>query len=139
VQGAFSGTAPLREELARWFDTLIALQNEGGYCGCPVGNLAQELSTVSDALREAIAGCFVATAEVLAARLRLARERGEIPAALEPRSFAEFLLQVTQGALLLVKVEHSTRPLRDSKATLLTLLCTEPSASVTFTKGGPHA
>jgi TetR/AcrR family transcriptional repressor of nem operon len=137
VHGVFSGTAPLRAELARWFDTLIALQkNEGEYCGCPVGNLAQELSTVSDTLREEIAACFAATAEVLAARLRQAQEQGILTASVEPRQFARFLLHVTQGALLLVKVERSTRPLRDSKEMLLTLLSTVVLPNETVAKGG---
>jgi hypothetical protein len=40
----------------------------------------------------------------------------------DPRKFAAFFLQVSQGALLLSKVEQSTRPLQESKEVILALL-----------------
>jgi TetR/AcrR family transcriptional repressor of nem operon len=140
VQRIFTGTLPLREEIARWFDTLIDFeQAEAQFSGCPVGNLAQELSTVSDGLRQEIVACFSAAATALAARFQVAQEQGEISAALDPLHLANFLLQLTQGAQLLVKVERSTRPLQESRDTLLTLLGGETRKEQTTTKGGRHA
>lgn len=140
VQRIFSGAAPLREEMTRWFDTLSDFEKgEGQFFGCPVGNLAQELSTISDILRKAIVQCFTTAAEALAARFRLAQKRGEISPALDPQYLANFLLQLTQGAQLLVKVERSTRPLQESRDTLLTLLCDETGKDRTITKGGRYA
>lgn len=123
ISRTFSGDAPVRRELARWFDQLIAFQKgEGRYCGCPVGNLAQELSVVSDGLREEIACFFVEAEAALTARFRAARAAGELPQGVGPGKFAAFLLQATQGALLLSKVERSTRPLQESKEVILALL-----------------
>ncbi|MEW6298957.1 MAG: TetR family transcriptional regulator C-terminal domain-containing protein [Thermodesulfobacteriota bacterium] len=140
VQHIFSGAAPLRDEVARWFDTLTEFaEGEGQFCGCPVGNLAQELSTVNEPLRQEIARFFAAAAEALAVRLREAQEQGEIPAALDPLHLANFLLQLTQGAQLLVKVERSARPLRESRDIMLTLLCGESRKEQTRTKGGCRA
>jgi TetR/AcrR family transcriptional repressor of nem operon len=140
VQRIFTGTAPLREEITHWFDSLIDFEKaEGKFSGCPVGNLAQELSTVSEALRKEIVEGFTAAATALAARFQVAQERGEISAALDPPQLANFLLQLTQGAQLLVKVKRSTHPLQESRDTLLTLLYGEARKEQIPTKGGRHA
>lgn len=140
VQHIFSGAAPLRDEVARWFDTLSDFaEGEGQFGGCPVGNLAHELSTVNEPLRQEIARFFATAAAALAVRLRQAQEQGEISASLDPLHLANFLLQLTQGAQLLVKVERSTRPLRQSRDTLLQLLCGESRKAHPITEGGYHA
>ncbi len=140
VQRIFTGTTPLREEITCWFHTLIDFEKaEEQFSGCPVGNLAQELSTVSDELRKELVECFSTAATALAARFQVAQKQGEISAALDPLHLAHFLLQLTQGAQLLVKVERSTRPLQESCDTLLALLCGEVGTEQTTTKGGRHA
>jgi TetR/AcrR family transcriptional repressor of nem operon len=123
ISTTFSGAASIRQELARWFDQLIAFQKgEGHYCGCPVGNLAQELSAVSDGLRGEVACFFAEAGAALTDRFRVAQATGELPQRVNPGKFAAFLLQATQGALLLGKVEQSTRPLQETKEVILALL-----------------
>ncbi len=123
ISKTFSGDVPVRQELARWFDQLIAFQKaEGHHCGCPVGNLAQELSLVSEGLRREVACFFAEARAALTARFRAARATRELPQGVDPAKFAAFLLQTTQGALLLTKVERSTRPLQESKEVILALL-----------------
>jgi TetR/AcrR family transcriptional repressor of nem operon len=123
ISKTFSGDNPVQQELARWFDQLVAFQKgEGHYCGCPVGNLAQEMSAVSERLRGEVTCFFAEAGAALTVRFCAAQAAGELPQRVDPRKFAAFFLQVSQGALLLSKVEQSTRPLQESKEVILALL-----------------
>lgn len=86
---------------------------DAGGCmrGCPIGNLAQEMSDVSPALRQRLQQALDGIVGLLAGVLDEAVQRGDLPADLDTRQTAAFLLDAWEGALLRMKAEKSTAPL----------------------------
>jgi TetR/AcrR family transcriptional repressor of nem operon len=76
----------------------------GRIVGCPFGNLAAELSTTDDALREHVAAVFVRWEAKLAEACRYAAERGVLRDGVEPDRLAHQILAQVQGLILLAKV-----------------------------------
>jgi TetR/AcrR family transcriptional repressor of nem operon len=72
--------------------------------GCPMGNLASELSDVHEGFRKRLAGVFLRWR----ARLTGALERGQVTARLrldfDPVGLAQFIVAALEGAILLTKV-----------------------------------
>ncbi len=64
----------------------------------------------SPLFRRKLKQVFSELREDLAGQLSLAREKGEMKAALEPEEAADFILSSWQGALLQMKVAQSTAP-----------------------------
>lgn len=109
----FASCLPPLERLARFFALLRGKFEEAGcLCGCPIGNLAQEMSDLSPAMREAISRCFAGLARMLAGVLEEAVGRGELPRDLDPEQTAAFLVDAWEGAILRMKAEKSVEPLR---------------------------
>lgn len=84
--------------------------SQGWEGGCPLGNLAQEMSDLSPRMRERLQQALDAISSNIAALLREARERGEIPEELDPEQTAEFILDAWEGAMLRMKTEKSAAP-----------------------------
>lgn len=104
-------TPPL-ERLRRFMDGFKDLFESMDYtCGCPVGNLAQEMGDISPAFRKKLTEAFEAMTSVYMKILNEAREAGDIPADPDPRELAEFIISSWHGALIRMKVEQSSRPL----------------------------
>ena len=72
--------------------------------GCPMGNLASELSDVHEGFRQQLAGMFLQWRVTLAEVLARGRESGRLRSGLDPASAAEFLVAALEGAILLTKV-----------------------------------
>jgi TetR/AcrR family transcriptional repressor of nem operon len=72
--------------------------------GCPLGNLAAELSDVHEGFRTRLAGVFGAWRERLTAALDEARRRGEVVDECRPEPVAYFLVASLEGAMLLTKL-----------------------------------
>ena len=72
--------------------------------GCPMGNLASELSDVHEGFRQRLAGMFLQWRVTLAEVLARGRESGRLRSSLDPASAAEFLVAALEGAILLTKV-----------------------------------
>ena len=72
--------------------------------GCPMGNLASELSDVHEGFRQRLAGMFLQWRVTLAEVLARGRESGRLRSGLDPASAAEFLVAALEGAILLTKV-----------------------------------
>lgn len=75
----------------------------GTLVGCPFGNLAAELATTDDALREHLAGVFRAWEGRLAALCRQAGAEGTLRPGVDPDRFARILVAQFQGMILLGK------------------------------------
>lgn len=99
--------------LRRLFAAFAENFEESGFCGgCPIGNLAQELSDENEEFREAIARVIEGMRSEIAAHLRKARDLGEIPAAAPIDETADFIVNCWQGAVLRMKVTKSAEPIR---------------------------
>ena len=72
--------------------------------GCPIGNLASELSDVHEGFRQRLAGMFLQWRVTLAEVLARGQESGRLRSGLDPASAAEFLVAALEGAILLTKV-----------------------------------
>src|SRR6266581_3203837 len=69
--------------------------------GCPLGNLAAELSDVHEGFRARLAFVFAAWRERLTLALRTEQLRGAVDAACRPGAVADFLVASLEGAILL--------------------------------------
>src|SRR5881628_927058 len=72
--------------------------------GCPMGNLASELSDVHEGFRARLASVFAAWRERLTLALRTAQLRGAVDSACRPGAVADFLVASLEGAILLTKL-----------------------------------
>jgi TetR/AcrR family transcriptional regulator, transcriptional repressor for nem operon len=72
--------------------------------GCPMGNLASELSDVHEGFRQRLAGIFVDWRSRLAEALRLGQALGLVRPECQPAAVAQFLVAALEGAILLTKV-----------------------------------
>ncbi len=72
--------------------------------GCPLGNLASELSDVHEGFRARLADVFSAWCARLTEALRAAQRRGDVGVECRPKAVAHFLVASLEGAILMTKV-----------------------------------
>ncbi|MBI4635735.1 MAG: TetR family transcriptional regulator C-terminal domain-containing protein [Candidatus Rokubacteria bacterium] len=72
--------------------------------GCPLGNLASELSDVHEGFRTRLARVFSAWRERLTTALGEAQARGDVGGECRPPAVAQFLVASLEGAILMTKV-----------------------------------
>ena len=72
--------------------------------GCPIGNLASELSDVHEGFRRRLAEIFVEWRATLARALRRGQAAGRLSADCHPDGAAHFLVAALEGAILMSKV-----------------------------------
>ena len=72
--------------------------------GCPMGNLACELSDVHEGFRQRLADIFERWRVMLATTLERGRESGRLRADLDAASAAGFVVAALEGAILMAKV-----------------------------------
>jgi len=82
-------------------------KNEGYTRGCPVGNLAQEMSDLSEPFRARLHQSIDGLALLFAEILNRAQAAGEIPADLDVREASLFIVEAWHGALIRMKVTKS--------------------------------
>ena len=86
--------------------------------GCLFGNLGAEVED-SEACRAALAEAFRAMSACYAAVLAAGQEQGTIRSDVKAGELADHLIDAWEGALLRMKVERSTRPLKQVVRRLL--------------------
>src|SRR6266498_5580835 len=72
--------------------------------GCPIGNLASELSDVHEGFRRRLAGIFTEWGSRLTEALSRGRTGGRVRQECEPVAVAQFVVAALEGAILLTKV-----------------------------------
>lgn len=72
--------------------------------GCPLGNLASELSDVHEGFRARLAAVFSAWRARLTQALDEAHRRGDVTDSCRPEAVAHFLVAALEGAILMTKV-----------------------------------
>lgn len=88
-----------------FLDNLVEIQRERGCVGgCPMGNLASELSDVHEGFRGRLAEVFTQWRSRLTASLTEGQMRGEVGRACDPAAVAQFLMASLEGAILMTKV-----------------------------------
>ena len=94
------------------------LDVNGSVAGCPVGNLALELSLDDADLRQALAGNYHKWIAAIEQKITDDRQYGRAMLGTSPRQFAELVVSVFTGAMTLAKVEQDPGALRSTAAEL---------------------
>jgi TetR/AcrR family transcriptional repressor of nem operon len=101
----FRGDGKPVEEIFGLFDLIVAMQRETGCVGgCPLGNLALEMSDVHDGFRRRIGGIVDSYRGYIADALARAQARGELAQNVQLDRLAEFIFAGIEGAILVTKV-----------------------------------
>jgi TetR/AcrR family transcriptional regulator, transcriptional repressor for nem operon len=102
---------PLRR-LRKYFNELISVYGQKGpISGCLLGNMSVEVAEHSPALQSLLSSGFDDWQQAIAAVLRSAVERGDLPRSTNTDELASFLLNSYEGALVRSQAEKSDRPL----------------------------
>jgi len=97
--------APRLAQIRCFLDRVLETQRECNCVGgCPLGNLASELSDVHEGFRARLAGVFATWRERLTEALREAQARGEVVPTCQASAVAQFLVAALEGAILVTKV-----------------------------------
>jgi AcrR family transcriptional regulator len=101
------------EAIDRWFDALVALQEErGARGGCPIGSLAGQLAERDEDTRAALVSGFERWEEPLVAGLTRMQEGGRLRGDANVESLADVTMAAIQGGLLLTQVRRDPQQLR---------------------------
>lgn len=101
--------AQLEAWLAGLYEGLAARQaSEGCLLGCPVGNLTQEMAEQDPDFQAHLGTIFSAWTQRLSDIIARAVDQGTMRVS-DPRSAAEFLVALTQGAFVLAKAQSDSR------------------------------
>ena len=110
--------ASAREGVRAVFEAVAAqLEQQGFVHGCPLNNLAHELSLADPDFRAALAGIFSAWRQAIADKIsadqRAGREQGT-----DPQRFAAIVVATYSGAMSMAKTAQDATVLRDCLAAL---------------------
>lgn len=112
--------------VATFSGVIDALEAQGEVRGCPIGNLALELSLADDDLRAALADQYGQWRDAITERLERDLQEGRAQfAARDPRAFANVVVALFSGAMSIAKAEQRTSALRDCLAQLRVLMAAD--------------
>ena len=101
-----------REGVAQVFAAVAEeLERQGFVRGCPLNNLAHELSLADDDFRMVLAGIFEAWRTAIADRMRLDQEAGA-EEGVDPDRFAALTVAAYSGAMSMAKTEQDAAMLK---------------------------
>jgi TetR/AcrR family transcriptional repressor of nem operon len=105
--------APLKR-LRRYFEDLIRTAGQvSSIQGCLLGTLSLEVAGNSPLLQGCLSSNFATWQTGVAAVLREAVQKGDLPKATRPEALAGFVLNSWEGALLRSQADKSDTPLQD--------------------------
>ena len=104
---------PALDRFQELISSLIELSEADG-CkgGCLMGNVAQELTGSSEQVCEAVKSSFAVWVDAIEQFFQQAKADGGIAESYDTRALADMFIDGWQGALLRMKVESSTEPLK---------------------------
>lgn len=111
-----SALAGLRSYYDELIEELEAAQFKGG---CLLGNLMGEIGDTSDLCQQSLRLAVHKYQSLLSKALQTAQSQGEVRNDKSTDEMADLLLNTWQGALLRMKIEQSSRPLRQCCQNLL--------------------
>ena len=92
-------------EIFHLFDLVVAMQREAGCMGgCPLGNLAIEMSDIHDGFRQRIEEILASWRSYIAGALTRAQAKGQLAQNLQLDRIADFIFAGVEGAILVTKV-----------------------------------
>ena len=103
---------PPLQRLAAFMDGFTAVFTKMDFtCGCPIGNLMQEMSDLNEAFRDKVGSVYALMGEAIAQCLAEAKDKGDIPDNLDPAQTAQFILNSWEGAIMHMKLVKDNAPL----------------------------
>jgi len=91
-------------------------------CGCPLNNLAQEMSPLDEGFRKRLAKIFREWHDGIAAALRKGQKRGVVRSDVDPDETAIFLIAANEGCWSLAKNSQDVRVLRSGIRSMIRYL-----------------
>jgi AcrR family transcriptional regulator len=117
------------EAIDRWFDWLVALQDErGAIGGCPIGSLVGQLAERDEQTRAALASGFERWEAPLIDGLTHMQQRGELKPDAHVGALADMTMAAIQGGLLLTQVRRDPQQLRNALSGARAVLATAAAA-----------
>ncbi len=101
------------------FAQFIRHHEEAACPGCLVGNFAAEVSESSESCRQALDGVMLDWRQRLADLIQVAQQAGQVRQDLGAKVLAGFFWDAWQGALLRMKVAHTSKPLKNAVSLML--------------------
>lgn len=99
------GTVAPLDRVRCFFDRVLEAQRQRNCVGgCPMGNLASELSDVHEGFRQRLAEIFTRWRARVTDALAEAQAQGSLGSECDPAVLAQFLVAGLEGAILLTKV-----------------------------------
>jgi AcrR family transcriptional regulator len=124
-----NGSAPLKydidswEDLDRWFRTQLELQKRFRMTrGCPFGTIGNEVTENDELIRQDLCLIFEVVRSKLAAFFVEQKAKGTIAKSEDVGALADFCIATVQGAMLMGKIERSSRPVETTVAHVLRYL-----------------
>ncbi|MFQ5960564.1 MAG: TetR/AcrR family transcriptional regulator [Candidatus Methylomirabilales bacterium] len=100
----FRGDGDPLAEIFRFFDLVVEMQREMGCVGgCPLGNLALELSDIHDGFRQRIEEILTTWRNQISGALTRAQAKGQLARNMQLDRVAEFIIAGIEGGILLAK------------------------------------
>jgi len=101
-----SSDLPPLERIERFLDQVVASQRQSGCIGgCPMGNLAMELSDVHEGFRQRLAQVFQLWRKRIEETLSEAKSQGALSEKVNSECLSRFVVASLEGAILLTKVK----------------------------------
>jgi AcrR family transcriptional regulator len=91
-------------------------------CGCPLNNLAQEMSPLDEGFRKRLAKIFSEWHEGIVAALREGKKRGLVRSDVDPDETATFLIAANEGCWSLAKNSQDVRVLQSGMRSMIRYL-----------------
>lgn len=114
--------SPLKR-IEKMLDLFIDLFKELDYtCGCPIGNLSQEMGDLSQAFSNKLAASIELMTRVYKDILKEAIQIKEIPETVDTQEMAEFMVSSWHGSLIRMKIIKSIEPLKLHKRFILDIV-----------------
>lgn len=102
------------------FDGFMKVFKSMGYsCGCPIGNLSQEMGDLSSKFRDKLNASVDLMAAMFSRLIDEAKVAGEIDDAIDSSEAAHFIVSSWHGALIRMKIVKNSNPLEIHKKYIL--------------------
>ncbi|MCI0409728.1 MAG: TetR/AcrR family transcriptional regulator [Acidobacteria bacterium] len=99
-----------------------SLRPEHIQCGCPLNNLAQEMSPLDEGFRKRLAKIFKEWHDGIATALREGQKRGMVRGDVDPDETATFLIAANEGCWSLAKNSQDVRVLQSGIRSMIRYL-----------------
>lgn len=101
---------------------ILHFQNMDLRYGCPIGNLMQEMSDLSEPFREKIGSIYDELCSLIRECLADAQQAGDLPGDIDAGEAAQFVFDSWEGAIMHMKLVRGSEPLVNCKKMLFSTL-----------------